>query len=98
MNSGHVVGGLRLLLAKKSALYQKPGFTFPVYAPPQTLPLSVRGSRAPGWYVDALSVPVRSVTQFFEAYCLMVALGMKIRSAGDCPAWKLMGNVGVRSS
>src|SRR5713226_3417272 len=47
-NAAQVVGTFRLWLVKNEELYQKPGFTFPVYAPPQTLPLTVRGSSAPG--------------------------------------------------
>src|SRR2546427_4071834 len=48
LNPAQVVGTFRLWLVKNEELYQKPGLTLPVYAPPQTLPVTVSGSSAPG--------------------------------------------------
>src|SRR3989454_11877604 len=63
LNPAQVVGTFRLWLVKNEELYQKPGLTLPVYAPPQTLPVTLSGASAPRRKLDGVNVPVESATQ-----------------------------------
>src|SRR2546428_12490471 len=73
-NAAQVVGTFMLWLVEEEEVLQKTGLTFPGEAPPQTLPFSVSGVRAPRGSLGGVHVSVRCLSHPLPSQLFVVSV------------------------